>query len=154
MNERPIFATFLSISSKINSNDWLNQLNLIREVLTYQNPCLTDPGEMEPIDLLKFILESMHKESRSKNNTNNIIPYFCSSININYSNTFNEYTSKFVNYQSFISDCFFGTYEITRFCVNCKNKTFYFRNFLFITFNIDESIKNGLNGIDISYYFI
>ena len=154
MNERPIFATFLSISSKINSNDWLSQLNLIREVLAYQNPCLTDPGEMEPIDLLKFILESMHKESRPKNNTNNIIPYFCSSININYSNTFKEYTSKFINYQSFISDCFFGTYEITRFCVNCKNKTFYFRNFLFITFNIDESIKNGLNGIDISYYFI
>ena len=151
VTERPIFTTLLLASEKIDGNDWLYQLNDIRDVLIFQNPCLTDPGEIDPIDLLKFILERMHKESRLNNNIREL-PYLCTNININYSNALNEYLTLFRNYQSFVSDCFFGTYEITKLCYCCKRKSFYFQNFIYTIFNIDESLKNGLNGCDILYY--
>ena len=94
MIERPIFTTLLLASEKIDGNDWLYQLNDIRDVLIFQNPYLTDAGEIDPIYLLKFILERMHKESRLNNNIREL-PYLYTNININYSNVLNEYLTFF-----------------------------------------------------------
>ena len=152
---RPIFATLISSLKKINDNNWATQLNDIRDVLLFQNPCLTDPGEMDPIDLLQFMLESMHKESRPNNNVNDK-PYFTTQENkINdFSNTLNIYMNSFNSYKSFVSDCFCGTHQVTRSCPFCRNRTVLFHNFLYTIFNIDEFIKNGLNGCDLPALFL
>jgi hypothetical protein len=36
---RPISRSFNYAISKMDNNDWPNELNNIREILTYENPC-------------------------------------------------------------------------------------------------------------------
>jgi len=156
--ERPICQSFLFALENMNNNDWTLQLNNLRDVLTYENPSLTDPGEIDPFDLIKFILERMYKESKqNKNNFNNDIPYLCTNnlpSVLNYQENFKNYLLFFQNYKSCICDFFFGTYEIINFCTYCKKKIFYFSNYLYITFNIEECIKNGLNGNNLINFFL
>ena len=150
--EKPISYSFLyAIGNMDNYKNWPLQLATLREILTFENPGFPDPGKIDPIDLVKFILERFHKESiLNKNNTNADNPYISTPDNIrsilNYQQTLQNYFESFKNSISCVSDLFFGTYEITKFCTNCNNNKFYFQNFFYITFNIEEALKNGLTG--------
>ena len=147
---RPISRSFNYAISKMDNNDWPNELNNIREILTYENPCFPDPGIINPIDLIHFMLIRFHKESITNGNITPENPYFYTPDNspsmLNYQQSLNDYLAFFQNYKSCVSDFFFGTYQLTKFSNKCKNKKFIFKNFLYIIFNIDEAFKNGLSG--------
>lgn len=161
MNERTISNSFLYAIGKMDFyNNWPLELVNLREILTFSNPSFPDPGMIDPIDLLIFILKSFHNESIIKNinNSNNLYistPDNTPSI-INYQQTFQNYFSIFQNFKSCVSNLFCGTYEITKFCCSCKRKKFYFQNFFYVIFNIEEALKNGLTGINnaLANYFL
>ena len=156
---RPISNSLLYAIKKLNKNKWPSYLNTLRDILTYENPCFPDPGLIEPIDLIKFILKRMHKESILNKYINSDNPYIIIPDNpsiLNYQNSLQNYLNVFQNYKSCVSDFFFGTYEIIKLCNSCNTKRYYFKNFFYLNFNIDEALKNGLsenNSFIINYFF-
>ena len=151
MGIRPISRSFLYAIENMDKKDWPNHLVNLREILTFNNSSFPDPGIIDPIDLIKFILNRMHKESLvNKTITPPDNAYIFTSNDFpakrNYQETLKKYLNDFQLYKSCISDFFFGTYEITRICCNCRVQSFYFQNYFTITFNIDEALKNGLSG--------
>lgn len=158
--ERPICRSFTYSISRMDNNNWPNELNNLRNILTFENPSLSDPEEMDPIELLKFILIRIHKETTINPNITPEIPYFYTPDNspsiLSRQQSFMNYGQFCINYKSCIADFFFGTYEIVRFCNNCKKQKFYFSNFIYIVFDIDEALKFNLTGNNNSLlnYFI
>ena len=149
--ERPISNSFLyAIENMNNYNNWPSEgLVILREILTFENPSFPDPGLIDPIDLVKFILERFHKESLINKNPNYSNPYiFTGDIPsiLNFQQTLQNYLFTLQNYKSCVVDFFFGAYEIAKFCTACQKQKFYFQNFFYITFNIEEALKNGLTG--------
>ena len=148
--ERPICGTFIYSMKRFDRNDWPTALIMLRDNLTYQNPIFSDPGQIDPIELVEFILRRFHKETTVNPNITPENPYFFTPDNNpsiqSYQQSFQNYIQFNQNYKSCISDFFFGTYEIVRFCNNCKTNKFYFSNFIHIVFDIDEALKNGLSG--------
>ena len=149
--ERPISNSFLyAIENMNNYNNWPSEgLVILREILTFENPSFPDPGLIDPIDLVKFILERFHKESLINKNPNYSNPYiFTGDIPsiLNFQQTLQNYLFTLQNYKSCVVDFFFGAYEIAKFCTVCQKQKFYFQNFFYITFNIEEALKNGLTG--------
>ena len=161
LTEKPISNSFVyAVENMNNYNNWPSEgLVILREILTFENPSFPDPGLIDPIDLVKFILERFHKESLINKNQNYSNPYiFTGDIPsiLNYQQTLQNYLYTLQNYKSCVVDFFFGAYEIAKFCTVCQKQKFYFQNFFYITFNIEEALKNGLTG-NFSYllnYFI
>jgi NIMA (never in mitosis gene a)-related kinase len=156
---KPICSSFLFAIDNLDSLTWPSTLVHLRNCLTFENSCFPDPGLIEPIDLIKFILRRIHKESLVKG-VNNPPEFFTNPDNnqtiFNHQLALQAYSLCLNNYKSCISDCFFGTYEITKFCTVCQKKKFYFQNFYEITFDIDEALKNGIsgnNGFLLNYFF-
>ena len=157
--DRPICRMFTYLISKMDSNKWPNELNEFRNVLTFENPCFPDPEQIDPIELIKFMLIRFHKETTIDPNITPENPYFYTPDNnpsiLNRQQSFINYGQFSASYKSCVADFFFGTYEIVRFCNNCKKKKFYFSNFTHIVFDIDEALKNNLGGNNnfLLYYF-
>ena len=151
LTEKPISNSFVyAVENMNNYNNWPSEgLVILREILTFENPSFPDPGLIDPIDLVKFILERFHKESLINKNQNYSNPYiFTGDIPsiLNYQQTLQNYLYTLQNYKSCVVDFFFGAYEIAKFCTACQKQKFYFQNFFYITFNIEEALKNGLTG--------
>ena len=150
LTERPISNSFLYAIEKMNQASWPNELNTIRDILTYENSGFPEPGLIAPFDLIKFILERFHKESLINKSPLLNNPYILATDNnspaLQFQQALNNYLMVLKNYKSCVSDFFFGTFAITKFCTSCKSKKFYFQNFLYIPFNIDEALKHGLSG--------
>ena len=150
--ERPISNSFLYAVEKMDQNNWSTELNFLREILTYENSCFPDPGLIDPYDLMKFILQRFHKESIINKSIDPNNPYILTPDNnpliLQQQQVLNSYLMALQNYKSCISDWFFGTYQITKFCSVCKQNKYYFQNFFYIPFNIDEALKRGLSGMN------
>ena len=131
----------------LNNNYWPEHLKKIRDVLTFNNSCFVDPGEIEPIDLIEYILKNLHIENNKKiNNYARIFTMDNDPDIFNRDAIFNKYLLNFQNnFKSFICDLFFGTFEITKLCYNCKKKRFYFENFFYLVLDINQSMKCGIN---------
>ena len=113
-----------------------------RRAIATENSKLDGSKEIDPLYLLAFLLEKMHKET-------NVIEE--SDLNegeevdrTNKEQTFNQ----FVNYinsniNSPISDLFLGINKTKRICQICKNGYYYFNNFCFVIF--DLTVNNFQN---------
>ena len=130
-----------------------------RRAIATENSKLDGSKEIDPLYLLAFLLEKMHKEM-------NLIEE--SEINegeevdrTNKEQTFNQ----FVNYinsniNSPISDLFLGINKTKRICQTCKNGYYYFNNFCFVIFDLTDK-KNQIfdifnlfnNGFAFQYNF-
>ena len=128
---KPICISFLFAIDNLDNLSWPSTLVHLRNCLTFENPCFPDPGLIDPIDLIKFILRRIHKESLLKGAINPP-KFFTNPDNnqtiFNHQLALQAYTLCLNNYKSCISDCFFGTYEITKFCSVCQKKKFYFQH--------------------------
>ena len=61
-------------------------------------------------------------------------------------NTFNDFNKDYnKNNSSIISDLFFGTYEYKQQCKLCKNNSFSFKKFQFLSFGICKQYKKEFN---------
>ena len=146
--DKPISYSFsIAYKELYNNMNWNNQLKNLRTILTYNNTSFVDPGEIEPEDLIEYILKTIHIE----NNKNN---YHYSRIYSmeNDPDIFNrqkilvKYLTNFQSYlKSKISDLFFGTLETISLCTNCNTNKYFFESFYYLIIDINEALKNNLN---------
>ena len=155
INKPITFSFSKSYQYYANNNNWTNQLNLIRDVLTYNNSCFIDPGEIELEDLIDYIIKQIHMENNQRQNSCSKIYTTEDDMSIyNQKEVFSKYLMNFQNYfKSFISDSFFGTIEIQRFCNYCQKQKYYCESFYYLILDINQAMKNGLNPNDQFFLF-
>ena len=148
---------FLMLNNKnlINNSNNNYYLQSLRDTLTFENPLFYEPGEIEPEDLIEFILKKLHIENNHINNTFTGLWSLDNNQNIfNRQLILNDYMLNLKNYfKSFISNSFFGTFELEKICSICKVKRFYFESFSYLSFDINQAIQYGLNPIDNNFIF-
>ena len=130
-----------------------------RRAIARENSKLDGSKEIDPLYLLAFLLEKMHKEMNliEENELNEGEEV----DRTNKEQTFNQ----FVNYinsniNSPISDLFLGVHKTKRICQTCKNGYYYFNNFCFVIFDLTDK-KNQIfdifnlfnNGFAFQYNF-
>ena len=145
---KPISYSFLiAFNNRNNINNWGQDLQSIRDLLTYNNSCFIDPGEIEPSDLIEFILRKVHIENNKVGYTYSRLYTLDNDIDINNRQILQaKYFANFANiFKSFISDLFFGTLETSAKCFNCQQPKYYFENYYYLTLDLNQAIKCGIN---------
>ena len=118
----------------------------IREILAYYNSKFIAPGEIDCLDLIDYIIQNLFMETNHQT--------FCGSCHLffeendmdtlNRNTILNKYKQKYSNnFKSFVSDDFFGTFELNRICNQCALQRTFFENFYYLTLNVDSSIYKG-----------
>ena len=142
-SKKPISSIFLYAFDNFNNNDCKKILCEIRDILTYENFNFEDPGEIEPVDLINYIIKKLHAE-------NNKVPSHISRLVtrdedpdlFNRQKIIEKYQFNFTNdFKSRISDNFFGTIEIIKLCSQCQKQRFYFESFYYLKFDANELMK-------------
>ena len=145
----PIISTFkLALQNLTVPNQSYPVIHDIREILTFYNSTLVDPGEIECNDLVNYILSRLFNETN--HNKNCLYPYLFTnendSDNFNKETIIQKYLLNFQNcFKSFISDLFFGTFSINRICSQCGQNRTFCENFYYLTINLNSALKAGFN---------
>ena len=156
----PITSTFnLALQQMYTpNNQTFPVINKIRDILTFYNSTLIDPGEIECNDLIKYIISQLFLETNHNRTYENSYLFTREDDpdSFNRDSMVSKYLLNFQNcFKSFVSNYFFGTLETNRKCNQCqKNRTF-FENFSYLTININTALKSGTNISDpnfISFY--
>ena len=132
--QKPIVNSFLYFLANISNNNQTEILSDLRDILIFNNSCFPDPGIIDPIDIIKFLIEKIFNETNSGNMKN---------FNI-FGNNFQNYLQNLSLVKSCILDFFFGTYEIMRFCNTCKQRVTIYSNFAYLVFDIDQALRIGI----------
>ena len=136
-----------------NNNNNLNEcIKEFRRALATDNTKLDGSKEIDPVYLLAFLFEKIHKESIKKSKTEikkkNINEVYV--INSRYKaeevedkENKDQMLNKFIHYfldnmMSFISNSFFGFMKRKRICTVCKNGSYSFSNFCFIPYDLTK----------------
>ena len=120
----------------------------IRDILAYYNSKFLGPGEIDCLDLIDYIIQNLFMETNQQT--------FCRSSylsteennmdSLNRNTILNEYKQNYSNnFKSFVSDDFFGTFELNRICNQCAQRRTSFENFYYLTLNVDRAINKGIN---------
>ena len=163
---RPISQGYLQATKQIqnNINDKFNQF---KEILAIQNPKFNSDNEIDPVLIVGFLLEKMHKE------LNNVQGSFGSQILVNepqylINSTFsgqdvdksnkNEILEKFFyhfakNFNSPISNCFFGILKNKKICRQCGIHNYDYASFCLLTFDLNELCGLNNNGVGLINLF-
>ena len=134
LEQKPMSNSFIYYLTNINVQNQEEILNNLRDILTYNNSAFPDPGQIDPNDILRYMLKQLHLESNTGTYTD---------INI-YGNTIQNYLQNLSFVKSCILDFFFGTLQINRYCNTCKQTETCFTNFFELTFDIDQALKLGI----------
>ena len=137
---------YLDMIIKIRNNIH-NKFNEFKEILATDNPKFNTDDEIDPRFILAFLLEKMHKElNKTRQIKNDEEQYIITS-------TFNgqdedksnkpEMIDKFVkhfseNFNSFISNLFFGMLKEKKTCKNCSMASYNFGCFCLLTFDLND----------------
>ena len=137
----------LKIQNNIN-----NKFNEFKEILATENPKLNSDDEIDPRFIVTLLLEKMHKELNKtrqieKNEEQYIITSTFNGQDEDKSNK-HEMIDKFVkhfseNFNSFISNLFFGMLKEKKTCHNCNMASYNFGCFCFLTFDLNEINNNN-----------
>ena len=126
-------------------------INHIRDILIYNNSTFPDPGEIECIDLLDFIIKKVFIESNQNKNcvSSNLYTEENDIDTYNRDTIFRKYYKNFSNFfGTFVADLFFGIFELNRICLQCKTNRTFFENFYYLTININTASILGYNPND------
>ena len=130
----PVSNSFLYYLANINNQNQVETLKNLRDIITFENPSFPDPGQIDPVDIIKFVLKKLHFESHTG-----------SFLNANiFANDFQSYLNELKLVKSCIVDFFFGTFQINTMCFTCKNTVTKFTSFYQLTFDIDQALKIGM----------
>ena len=142
-------------------NLWLNNnknsyspeeiINIIKEI----NPLITNVQISDSKNFILFFMETIHDELNKANFANNSFQLNQFRNQYNYEQTFNLFYNFFSNnYQSKISDLFYGMYNKMMQCLNCGIVIHNVQCFYYLTFPLDEvkifknKIENDVNIIE------
>ena len=156
---KPITLTFSLANKELTTNNgknWDKELKNCRTILTYNNTSFIDPGEIEPEDLIEYILKTIHIECRKLDSPYTRIYSVDNDPDIfDRQKIYLKYLTNFKSFlQSVISDLFFGTLEIKSFCPGCRSTKYFFENFLYLIIDIKEAINNGISPNDQNFIYL
>ena len=145
----PISSSFLDCLNAIGDNKkWEESIKNLRRYIGTKNPKLDGDKEVYLLFLVAFLVESMHKElnitpktevdidqkyliKRKEDKTNK------ADMIINFLRYFKEH------FNSIISETFFGIMKNKNICKECGLKTYSFKCFCILYFDIDKLVPNG-----------
>ena len=120
-----------------------------RQIIASQNSKLQGAKEIEPRFVFAFLLKELHKELNKPPNVKNEKRNHLIISGEEASKTSKvEVMLKFVNdlyakFNSPISNMFLGLMKKTNYCLQCKIITYSFSSFFFVTFNLENILKNN-----------
>ena len=163
-NPHPITEGYINAIKEL-ENNVNNKFNQFKETLAIQNPKLNTDDEIDPVFIITYLLEKMHKELnvvRPKQNTINEPQYIINSTfngqDEDRSNK-NEMLEKFFkhfsnNFNSPISNMFFGMLKDKKVCKTCGVYNYNYTCFCLMTFDLNEICGlNNNNGVDLINLF-
>ena len=141
-----------------------------RRAIASENSKLDGNREIDPLYLLAFLLEKMHKETNivEGNNSqgqNQMGKYVINSVfngeeedKTNKEQMLHKFVTYFnANVHSIISDLFFGFVKTKRNCQTCKTGNYSFSNFCFVVFDLSNNMNNEFdilkNGFEEQYNY-
>ena len=141
----------LWLNNNINSYSPEEIINIIKEI----NPLITNVQISDSKNFILFFMETIHDELNKANFANNSFQLNQFRNQYNYEQTFNLFCNFFSNnYQSKISDLFYGMYNKMMQCLNCGIVIHNVQCFYYLTFPLDEvkifknKIENDVNIIE------
>ena len=143
-------------------NIWLNNNNSnayspkdIIKIINEMNPLINNNQISDSKNFILFFMETIHNELNKANFINNSVQLNQYRNQYNYEQTFNLFCNFFSNnYQSIISDLFYGMYNKMMQCLNCNIITHNVQCFYYLTFPLDEvkifknKVENEVNIIE------
>ena len=137
-----------------------------RRAIASENSKLDGNREIDPLYLLAFLLEKMHKETNKVegNNSqgqNQMGKYVINSVfngeeedKTNKEQMLHKFVTYFnENVHSIISDLFFGFVKTKRNCQTCKTGNYSFSNFCFVVFDLSNNNNNVFDIIKDGFKF-
>ena len=138
---------------EILNNIWLNySINYyspdnFKNIISEMNPLFAGIQANDSKDLVLFILETMHNELNEPKNMNEINEITIQN-QYDYETTFKLFKQYFIkNYNSIISNLFYGMYNSMMTCLRCSRTTHNVQCFNILIFPLEEvrKYKNKLN---------
>ncbi len=137
-----------------NVNDKFNEF---KEILATENPKLNTDDEIDPRFIVALLLEKMHKElNQIRQNQNNENQYIISynEDKSNKSDMMERFVKHFTeNFNSIISNLFFGMLKEKKTCQNCNMYSYNFGCFCLLTFDLNEICRNPNNNYSLDFLF-
>ena len=146
--DKPITKAYIQCLEAVRDTKikvWTNSINNIRQLLGQEYSKLEGGKEIDPRFVLTFLLEKLHNESNNTQNINN-------KENNHLILTGQELTNKVKMLLDYINNCsnkinsdisnfFMGLIKETNFCQKCQTKTYLFKSYFFITFDLAKILK-------------
>ena len=139
------FAYFYGIKSISNSVniDWNNSLYNIKNIFTDDNYIYSGNKEMEPRQILSFILRKLYKELAQKQN--NFYHQDTKDMeDVNKENALKKFISSPFT-KSPIASFFYAIMKSKSACCKCQTFSYGFNYYYFVSFNIELASKNQKN---------
>ena len=122
--EKKLTNSFLEVLENIWENNSIKDYppNNFKELISKMNPLFAGIQANDSKDLVLFLLETMHNELNKVKNAN--IMYEDDVDQYNFYNSLQSFTKYFQkNFQSIVSDLFYGMYDSIMKCLNCNIMT-------------------------------
>jgi ubiquitin C-terminal hydrolase len=151
-NPHPITEGYIKLIQNLDNNI-NNKFNQFKEILAIQNPKLNTDDEIDPVFIITYLLEKMHKELNviKTRKTFNESQYIINSAfngqdedRSNKSEMLERFFKHFsYNFNSPISNLFFGMLKEKKVCKTCGMFNYNYTCFCLMTFDLNELC--GLN---------
>ena len=110
-----------------------------KDKISSMNHSFEEKGFHSPTDLLKFIIQTLHKELNKKTNNSDLSNNYQKIDRTNHDmlyKLFVQYIKE--NFRSIISDLFFAITGFSYECLNCKTTKYHFQEYFFLVFPLEE----------------
>jgi hypothetical protein len=133
--EKPITFIFLYAFENYKNNNFNKILNELREVLIYNNNFFEEINEIEPEDLIDFLIKKLHLENNRIASPDSKIYKNGDDFDIlNDQKIFEKYNDNFVNF-------FKSNITTIKACLNCNKLRDYFESFYYLKLDANEVNK-------------
>ena len=152
--KRKIKLNEINTQGPISQSLFINDLQKIREILLQNNKAFNPIGEINPYDLIKFLIKQIHLENNYKISCSKIFTKTTSQAALNKEDSLRAYNEAYSKYfKSVLSKKdkgLFGTFEIADKCNDdkCKKIRYYFESFYYITIDVDAA-KSEVNILEL-----
>ena len=149
---KPITSAYIQCLESIkdpNLNKWFMSINNMKQELENENPKLISRQEIDPRIIFISLIEKLHKELNNPENNDNNKNSHLIVLNNEFSKTSKiEMMIKFLNtflikMNSCISNNFMGLMKEIKICNKCKLKTYLFKSYFFVTFDLGKILKEN-----------
>jgi hypothetical protein len=151
LDNKPITNAFIKCLrsfSDPNLIEWIYSIGYFRQSLCSINTKLEGTKEIEPRFVFAYFIKELHKELNNPQNIKNNNKHLIISGEEASKTSKLEVMLKFANdlsakFNSIISESFSGLMNKTNRCEQCKILTYSFNSFYFVTFNLENILKNN-----------